>query len=284
MLDVLGGRLDRLPVPGALIGIGKIQGQVKALFVQAGAPVGQQEIGVGHRFILAGIEGGHIAGLGRGIRADSLIDLLTALAGPRGRHPFKLPQAMLAGDLCFKAHRLDVLAQGVAVYLPERQLVVEHVFAKPGVHVCGITTQRPPFAFGPGGIEHQRVGVQLWIELAGGVVGIEGGHYVAGGLGARDALSHDAGAGQRLDLLHGDGHGAVVGLKKALVPFNQGHHRDGLGGGESEVIAGAVGLLAIHDARELGAVGEFPLGHGIEGGPLDGATEAQTIGPLANPD
>ena len=32
---------------------------------------------------------------------------------------------MLAGDLCFKTHRLDVLAQGVAVYLPERQFVVK---------------------------------------------------------------------------------------------------------------------------------------------------------------
>ena len=191
---------------------------------------------------------------------------------------------MLAGDLHLKAHRLDVLAQGVAVYLPERQLVVEHVFAKPGIHVGGITAQRPPFSFGPGGIEHQRVGVQLRVELAGGVVGVEGGHDVAGGLGARDPLGHDAGAGQRLDFLHGDGHGAVVGLEKALVPRDQGHHRDGLGGGEGQIIAGAVGLLAIDDARELGAVGEFALGHGIEGGTLDGSTESQALGPLANPD
>ena len=115
-------------------------------------------------------------------------------------------------------------------------------------------------------------------------MGIEGGHDVAGGLGARDALGHDAGAGQCLDFLHGDGHGAVVGIEKALVPRNQGHHRDGLGGGESQIIAGAVGLFAIHDAGELGAVGEFPLGYGIEGGPLYGAIEPQALGPLANPD
>ncbi len=62
---------------------------------------------------------------------------------------------MLAGDLCFKTHRLDVLAQGVAVYLPERQFVVKDVFAKAAVHVGGITAQRPPFAFCIGGIEHQ---------------------------------------------------------------------------------------------------------------------------------
>ncbi len=60
---------------------------------------------------------------------------------------------MFAGDFGFKAHRLDVLAQGVAVHLAYGYLVGEHGFIKTVVGL-GVTGQRPPFALGPGGVKH----------------------------------------------------------------------------------------------------------------------------------
>ncbi len=115
-------------------------------------------------------------------------------------------------------------------------------------------------------------------------MGVEGRHDIAGGLGAGDAIGHDAGAGQRLDLLHGHRHSVMVGGQKALVTRHQCHHGDTLGGRKRQVIAGAVGLLAIHDAREFSAIGEFTLGDGIEGGPVNGATQSKAVGPFPHPD
>ncbi len=111
-------------------------------------------------------------------------------------------------------------------------------------------------------------------------MGVKARHDVAGGLGARYPIGHDAGAGQRLDLLHCHRHSVMVGGQKALVTRHQCHHGDTLGGRKRQVIAGAVSLLAIHDAREFSAIGEFTLGNGIEGGPVNGATQSKAVGPV----
>ena len=109
--------------------------------------------------------------------------------------------------------------------------------------------------------------------LAAGADDHAGGGVLAAGLD-----------GVLLDPLQGGADGAVVGFDDALVAAREGEQGDGLGSGEGEVAAGAVGDVAEPvAAAEAAPAGYAALEDGLEGSGIDGAGKAEGGGAPADP-
>ena len=133
------------------------------------------------------------------------------------------------------------------------------------------------------------MGMELGVEVAGGVVAEGGGDHAlfagadhAAGIGVLPpglddiAFEPDEGAADR----------GVVRRDDARVPADQRGERDGLGGREGDVAAGTVmqASVPIHASEPAaGAVRHLAGQHVAEGLGIDGALEAEHPGALAGP-
>ena len=105
----------------------------------------------------------------------------------------------------------------------------------------------------------------------------EGGRDHALAAGAHDAAGGgvlQAGLdGVRLDPLQGGPNSLVVGGDDAPVRAHEGEQENGLGGGEGDIAAGAVGDVAVA-AAEAGTAGHAALQDGLQGSGVDGPRAA----------
>ena len=189
---------------------------------------------------------------------------------------------MFADRLSLIAHRRDVILQRGTIQAAKGNLVGVDILNKPGfTHF--VAAERSPLIAMLSGIGHHRVGVQLRLLVAAGIVVKQRHHQVAGQLRLAPALRHNPRGGHRLYLLNGGLHRAVVCLNKTLVASQHGHHGDTFGRREGEVVARTVFVRPVLSPAEVAAVRQASLQNLRKDLLVHPAAEPQRFSPFSGP-
>ena len=255
---------------------------VKPRLFQGLHPLGHALFGVNLLLRLAGIERRHVAGLKGRVIPDRLADGPAAAGIRLRRYALQLPHAVFADRFSLIAHRRDVILQRGTVQAAKGNLVRVDILNKPGfTHF--VAAERAPLIAMLSGIGHHRVGMQLRLLVAAGIVVKQRHHQVAGQLRLAPALRHNPRGGHRLYLLNGGLHRAVMGLNQTFIATEHGHHGDTFGRREGEVVARTVFVRPVLSPAEVAAVRQASLQNLRKDLLVHPAAEPQRFSPFSGP-